>query len=152
MPVPVAFHTGVPDPVLYAVRLVRKALAQQARLVIAVPPAWLGPLSEALWTLDPTSFLPHLEWRDETAPSLARRTPVLLLQSVPAHAPESPLWQTAQTPVGVALAGLDLLDALPLQRRIEVVGEREVDREAGQRRWRQLKAAGHPLTHHPYSP
>jgi DNA polymerase-3 subunit chi len=151
MPVAVAFHTGVPDPVLYAVRLARKALGQQVRLVFAVPPAGLQPLSEALWTLDPGSFLPHVDWQEGTGAYLLRRTPVLLLQCPPSPSADELPWTPSQPPVGVSLAGSQFLDSLPLERRIEVVGELDADREAGQRRWRLLKAAGHPLTHHPYA-
>ena len=69
------FHTNIPDKVGYACRLVRKAYAARAKLVLlAESPAQAAQLNEALWTLSGTDFIPHVMAGDP----LAADTPVIV--------------------------------------------------------------------------
>ena len=55
----IAFHVNVPDRLAYACRLLRKAVRQGARVAVTAPPATLRGLDRALWTFEPTEFVPH---------------------------------------------------------------------------------------------
>ena len=49
----VAFHVNVAEPIGYACRLLRKAVAAGARSVVVVPEPLLGQLDIELWTFAP---------------------------------------------------------------------------------------------------
>ena len=69
----VDFHSKVPDKLLYACRLVRKARAADMRVVVFTRDReQLHALDEALWTFSEQDFLPHVTADD----ALASQTPV----------------------------------------------------------------------------
>ena len=55
----VAFHFNAPDRVAYACRLLRKAVASGAKLVVTGSPDVLQQLDRALWTFSAVDFVPH---------------------------------------------------------------------------------------------
>ncbi|HBI69028.1 MAG TPA: DNA polymerase III subunit chi, partial [Massilia sp.] len=55
------FHTNIPDKLIYACRLARKAWSTRAKVVLlAEDAAQAAALNEALWTLSDTDFIPHV--------------------------------------------------------------------------------------------
>ncbi|MBL8326339.1 MAG: DNA polymerase III subunit chi [Rubrivivax sp.] len=136
----VEFHTGVTDLAQFACRLLRKAFQRGATVLCVAPRGTLEALDRALWTFAEREFVPHI--RLETAPGRLRaRTPVWLAESVP---PEGPARDVVLN-LGVPLA----LAAVGEARLIELVAEAPEDVAAGRERWRQYKAAGFEVIHHP---
>ncbi|MHA0111057.1 DNA polymerase III subunit chi, partial [Klebsiella pneumoniae] len=69
------FHSNVPQKIAYVCRLVRKARASGATLVLRTPDrAELQQLDQALWSFSEQDFLPHVMAGDP----LAAQTPIIL--------------------------------------------------------------------------
>lgn len=134
----VAFHFGAPDRLAYTCRLLRKATATGARLLVRVAAAESAALDAALWNLGPTEFIPHC---DALAPaSVRKRSAVLLLQS--------DVELDSTFPVLVNLA-----DDVPqgferFARVIEVVSTDEQDRHLARQRWRHYTDQGYTIVRH----
>ena len=136
----IAFHSGVPDKLAYACRLLRKAYRQNAKVIVSGPSDALSRLDKTLWVFDDLEFIPHLYVRSGTpVPAPLRRTPIWLIES------------------GVEPLHHDVLLHLGDQpaegherfaRLIEVVSDEEADRLAARQRWRHYESNGHALTHH----
>jgi len=138
----VAFHTGVPDPVDYACRLLRKAYRQGARLVVTAPVAPLDRLDQALWLFEQEEFVPHLRLRrKEDVTERNRRTPVWLSESATV-AVDATVWVNLGADPEVVIDGFE--------RVIEVVGDDGANVEAGRRRWRRYVASGLTPVNHPF--
>jgi DNA polymerase III subunit chi len=139
MPKAVEFHTGVPDALGFACRLLRKAYRADATVVCVAPAQQLEMLDRALWTFVEREFVPHVVLGKASA-ALVARTPIWLAQA----------WSD-EFDRQVAL-GLGLGEAL-LQcpaRVIEIVGSEVDEVERGRSLWRQYKAAGFEIVHHPF--
>lgn len=136
----VEFHTGVADALGFACRLLRKAYRQGARVSVIAEPAMLRSLDRALWTFEEREFVPHLRVSGETRPaSLAQRTPIWLLDEVPAQgAPPVLVNLGAELPSSVA----------DFERIIEIVSTEPDEAERGRTRWRQYRARGLTVKHH----
>src|SRR5882672_5748471 len=78
----VQFHFNVPDRLLYACRLLRKALRSGASgVAVSAPAATLTRLDRTLWTFDPQEFIPHvLVRRGDSVPARLERTPIWLVE------------------------------------------------------------------------
>lgn len=136
-PVPVAFHTGVPDPVIYACRLLRKAYASGARVLVTAPAEVLAALDTALWTFEAQDFVPHL--RLPAGAALRERTPIWLCAgAVPDDAPRLRVNLSAEPPA----------EAAEVDRVIEIVGADPDEAAAGRARWRHYEAWGVKPEHH----
>jgi DNA polymerase III subunit chi len=131
----VSFHTNLPDRVGYACRLLRKAVRRGARVVVAGPPPLLAQLDRALWTFDPTDFVPHVHAR--AGQSLAPRfadTPVWLADSVP-DAPHREV---------LVNLGEDMVEGYAaFSRVIELVSQDGPDVAPARSRWKRYAADGH---------
>ena len=55
----VEFHYNVSDKLAYSCRLLRKARAGGARLLVTGEPVMLAQLDQMLWTFSSTEVLPH---------------------------------------------------------------------------------------------
>lgn len=137
----VEFHSGVPDKLEHACRLLRKAQASGARVVVTGEPSLLDRLDVALWTFDALAFVPHVRLRGQAEPGpVARRTPVWLTDA-PAHS----VWRDVLVNLGP-----DMVDGWQdFGRVIEVVQDADAERGAARQRWRTY--GGHPgveLVHH----
>src|SRR3989442_9414329 len=76
----IPFHSGVPDKLAYACRLLRKAYRSNARVVVSGPADTLGRLDKLLWVFDDLEFIPHVHARaGATLPRALSRTPIWLL-------------------------------------------------------------------------
>jgi DNA polymerase III subunit chi len=140
--VKVEFHSGVAEPLAHTCRLLRKAHAAGARVVVHGPGALLEQLDQALWTFDALSFVPHVRLRAGALPSVQQaRTPTWLVDDVNA---------VAERDVLVNL-GSDMVEGWDrFSRVIEVVAADEPAVQAGRQRWRRYKALpGVELVNHP---
>ena len=130
------FHTNIPDKVGYACRLVRKAYAARAKLVLlAESPAQAAQLNEALWTLSGTDFIPHVMAGDP----LAADTPVIVTADENVDLPHRDMLinLTRRTPDGVD----------SFARVFEIISTDEEDAAAGRARYGAYKRQSYPLTH-----
>lgn len=137
----VEFHSSVPDKLEHACRLLRKAQAAGAKVVVAGEPGVLDRLDAALWTFDALSFVPHVRVRAAAAaPSTAARTP-LWLADEPARC--------AYCDVLVNLRAEMVEGWQGFARVIEIVQAGDSDARLARQRWRTY--AEHPgveLVHH----
>lgn len=134
----VMFHLDVDDRLGYACRLLRKACARDARVVVAAPPATLARLDELLWTFDEAEFVPHLLATGEV-PARLRETPIWLVEDV------------TLAPHHDALVNLgdDLVAGFEtFERVIEIVPVDDEPKQAARRRWRHYAERGYKLLQH----
>jgi DNA polymerase-3 subunit chi len=151
----IEFHTGVPDPQAFALRLLRKAWRSGATVLTVAPPAVVQALDRALWLQPERDFIPHTTVALAEPPVL-RRSPLWLCTAL-GEAAAAAQAAAAQCPtvlvnVGADLAEpQDLLQALsPFSRLIEVVGQEPDAADAGRLRWRACRAAGLEVLHRPF--
>ena len=132
----VDFHSKVPDKVLYACRLVRKARAADMKVVVHLEDArQLRAFDEALWTFSEQDFLPHVPAGD----ALAAQTPVILTHN-------------ANDPLPHHQVLINLSQHTPehfarFERLFEILSTEESDLAAGRERYKQYQQRGYPLTH-----
>ena len=134
----VAFHFNAPDKLAYACRLLRKAVAGGARVVVTAPEEALRRLDTLLWTFSQTDFIPHA-LQPDGADSVVMASPVVLTG------------QPAQAPHRQVLVNLG--DAMPagfeqFERVIEVVSLDEDDRQRARGRWKQYAGQGYDIVRH----
>jgi len=144
----VEFHTGLPDPIGYACRLLRKAQRQGLRVLVTAPSATLAKLDRELWTFEEREFVPHQRWPAGSAgpqPDAVRigRTPIWLAVS-------------AQVPTACTVLvnlGADVpAEAVDFERVVELVSHEADDAAAGRERWRRWKALGLEPSHRNAAP
>jgi DNA polymerase-3 subunit chi len=132
----VEFHTGVSDPLVFACRLLRKAVRQGARVQVTAPEPMLTALDRLLWTFEERDFVPHVRVPG-APPAVVQRTLLWLASCV----------QTQNAPRVLVNLGADMPDAgAPVDRVIEIVSAE--DAAYARDRWRAYKALGVPLKHH----
>ncbi|MBK6863457.1 MAG: DNA polymerase III subunit chi [Ideonella sp.] len=136
----VMFHLNVEDRLGYACRLLRKACAVDARVVVSAPAQTLARLDSLLWTFEPAAFVPHLR--------------VALGAEVPARLRDTPVWlveHVEQAPHHDALVNLgdDLVPGFEsFDKVIEIVPDDEASRQAARRRWKHYAERGYALKRH----
>lgn len=133
-PVRIDFHFNVEHRLQYACRVVRRARADDRRvLVFARDADRLARIDAALWTFSALEFLPHV-YADSP---LAARTPVLLAPSLDAAHDGAVLVNLDDdTPPGFgALGGR-------IERLIEIVSREDDDRLRARARFRAYREAG----------
>jgi DNA polymerase-3 subunit chi len=145
------FHSNVSQPLDYACRLIRKALAANCKLIVChQDQSQLAQLDQALWEFSATDFLPHLALnRDNYA--MAQKTPVWLALAndleVVALLAESGN-QHSEIAVNLSLTVPAYFDHC--QRLIEIVPPPTIAPEAtqaGRERYRWYQQQGHQLNH-----
>ncbi len=130
----VSFHFNVPDRLGYACRLLRKAMRQGAKVVVAGPAPVLATLDRDLWTFEPLAFVPHVYARPGQLPS--------------SRLQDTPIWlteQVASAPHREVLLNLgdELVPGFDgFARVIEVVSADGPDRGAARGRWKDYAARG----------
>lgn len=130
------FHSGVPDKVAYACRLLRKAYASTPRIVVMTEDAaQLAELDKALWAFSATDFLPHVPVNDPLAPDSA----IVLADSDATELPEAGLL------VNLSRRAPVQFESFP--RLIEVISSDEEDAAAGRLRYAAYKRQDFPLKH-----
>lgn len=136
----VSFHFNVPQRLVYACRLLRKATRQNARVTVTGDRVALAELDRALWSFEPTEFIPHVLLREEeTLSERLHDTPVCLTAN-PVRAPHhGVLVNLGNEPP----AGFE-----SFERLIEIVSIDETDRAAARARWKHYAARGYEIEKH----
>lgn len=151
----ITFHTGVHDPVLHGLRVIRKSLAQGLGVLVLAPSEAVATLDEQLWVAEPGGFVPHVRL-DEMPPTESPATgapgsALLRLSSVWLQSHDDAL-TAPTTPAGrevlVNLGCPVPQDVGPYSRIVEVVGTAPEARVLGQNRWREYRSRGHNPAHH----
>ena len=133
----VAFHFNAPDKLGYACRLLRKAVATGARVMVTGETGTLRELDAALWTFAALEFLPHCY--GEATPVALAASPVVLAESVRS----APHQQVLVNLGGAVPEGFERFERL-----IEVVTEAEGDRLDARRRWKHYADRGYSIKRH----
>ena len=133
----IAFHFNLPDKTAYVCRLLRKAVARGARVVVSGNQPLMDELDKALWSFSATDFVPHCAASGDAA--MVDASPVVL--GVEANA----------APHHDVL--LNLADEVPagferFNRVIEVVGAGDQDRAMSRRRWKLYQDRGYSIVRH----
>ena len=137
----VEFHTGVPDGVAFACRLLRKAYRRGLRVLVTAPPEVLVDLDRSLWTFEERDFVPHVRVPGGAA-SVRLRTPIWL--SASADAASSAEAPRLLVNVGAAAP----VDMQAVDRLIEIVSTDPGEASRGRERWRAYRTAGLQVRHH----
>ena len=132
----VDFHSKVPDKLLYACRLIRKARTAGMKVVVYLQDSQqLNDFDQALWTFSEHDFIPHVIASDE----LANQTPVILSCDASENLPHHQVLinLSTQTPDHFAR----------FERMFEIVSTDEQDLTAGRGRYKHYQTRGYALTH-----
>jgi DNA polymerase-3 subunit chi len=132
----VDFHSKVPDKLLYACRLLRKARTAGMKVVVYLQDSQqLSDFDQALWTFSEHDFIPHVAASD----ALAEQTPVILSCDASENLPHHQVLinLSTQTPDHFAR----------FERMFEIVSTDEQDLTAGRSRYKHYQTRGYALTH-----
>lgn len=134
----IAFHFNAPDKWVHICRVVRKALRQDARIVIAGDRKALLRLDRMLWFLEPSDFVAHC--LEDAAADVVEASPVLLTETPLACSHRQVLINAGEgVPEGFA----------EFARVIEVVPQADPqERAQARQRWRQYQAGGFAIVRH----
>ena len=133
----VMFHFNAPDKLGHACRLLRKAVASGAKVVVTGEAGLLRELDVALWTFSALEFLPHC--LGNAPPAVLSVSPVVLTQAVRTAAHHEVLVNLGT----VVPEGFERFERL-----IEVVTPDDEDRGRGRERWAHYKGRGYAITTH----
>jgi len=133
-----AFHFGAADKPHYACRLLRKAAATGAKVVLLANADMVAKIDADLWAISPTDFVAHCLGTAESTVQV--RSGLVLVSDL------------AQVKMARQIL-VNLSDAVPdgfeqFDRLIEVVSTHAQDREAARSRWRYYASIGYPITRH----
>lgn len=134
----VAFHFNAPDKLGYACRLLRKAVASGAKVVVTGAPGLLRELDTALWTFSALDFVPHC-YAGAAAGAVVEASPVVLADTARSAPHQQVLVNLGQgVPEGFER----------YERLIEVVTIEEDDRLQARQRWKHYADRGYAITRH----
>lgn len=133
----VEFHTQAPEKLLYACRLLRKAAASAARVLVTADAATLAQLDQQLWAFSSTEFVPHCF--DDAPAQVLDSSPIVLTPALPEKAEQTILLNLGS----VVPAGFE-----QFARIIEIVSEDEDDKRQARSRWKHYAASGCQLSSH----
>ena len=132
----VDFHSKVPDKLLYACRLIRKARTAGMKVVVYLQDSQqLNDFDQALWTFSEHDFIPHVLASDE----LAEQTPVILSCDANELLPHHQVLINLSTHTPDHFARFE--------RMFEIVSTDEQDLTAGRGRYKHYQTRGYALTH-----
>ena len=136
----IAFLFNAPDKVAYACRLLRKAVASNAKVVVVMPQEQMAQLDESLWTFSQLEFLAHC--RMDSSQALRQASPLHLASALDA--------MDDLTPRDVLLNLCDKVCAgfEQFARVIEVVTLDDADRQHARSRWKQYTDQGFEIVRH----
>lgn len=134
----IAFHFGAQDRLAYVCRLLRKATATGARLLVVADASTLDQLDVDLWGVAATDFVTHCHTAAD--PVVVRRSAVVLTDATPAKSPDFSVLLNLGENVPDGFAAFD--------RVIEVVSQDDADRQAARQRWKAYTAMGYDITRH----
>ena len=136
----IAFHFNAPDKVAYACRLLRKAVASGAKVLVVVPAEQMDHLDQSLWTFSQLEFLPHC--RIHSPQALRQASPVHLATTLDAMDNLSPRDVLLNLGDKVC-AGFE-----QFARVIEVVTLDDADRQQARQRWKHYTEQGFDILRH----
>ncbi|KQV48408.1 hypothetical protein ASC95_20955 [Pelomonas sp. Root1217] len=131
----VSFYSDAADPLHFACRLIRRALASGKPVGVCVDAAQATRLDELLWSFDAAEFIPHRRWDGATAPAPGE---VLLVDDA-ARLPHRGLLLNLRDDMPS--------DALAFERVLEVIGQAPERVQAGRARYRVYQQSGAKLDH-----
>jgi DNA polymerase-3 subunit chi len=132
----VDFHSKVPDKLLYACRLIRKARTAGMKVVVYLQDAQqLSQFDQVLWTFSEQDFIPHVVAGDE----LAAQTDVIMSCDANDELPHHQIL--------VNLSTLTPDHFARFERMFEIVSTDEQDLTAGRGRYKHYQNRGYALTH-----
>jgi DNA polymerase-3 subunit chi len=134
----VAFHFGATDKLAYACRLLRKAAASGARVVVVADTQTQDQLDVELWAIGPTDFVSHCVAQ---APQNTKERSAVVL--VDALAQAGTARQVLINLGATVPAGFEAFE-----RVIDVVSVDDEDRSQGRQRWKQYTQLGYAITRH----
>lgn len=134
----IAFHFNAPQKLGYACRLLRKAAASGAKVVVTGEAGMLRELDMALWTFAPLEFVPHCY--APSAPQEVIQASPVVLSDAPGRAPHQQVLVNLGTPVPEGFERFE--------RLIEVVGVEDEDRLSARARWKHYAQRGYSITRH----
>jgi DNA polymerase-3 subunit chi len=131
----VEFHSQVPDRLQFACRLLRKAAASSARVLVTADEDTLTRLDLLLWNFSGTDFVPHC-FHD---------APLQVLENTPIVLTPGPQADTAQMTL------LNLGSGVPVgfeqfTRIIEIVSNDAHDKQDARSRWKHYASSGCELS------
>lgn len=134
----VAFHFNAPEKLAYACRLLRKAAAAGAKVVVTGEPRLLRELDVALWTFAPLEFVAHC-YAPAAGDAVLAASAVVLADTT-RQAPHQQVLVNlgAQVPEGFER----------FERLIEVVSQDDDDRQQARARWKHYADRGYAITRH----
>lgn len=133
----VEFHTHTPDSLLYACRLLRKAAANAAQVLVTADAPTLAQLDQQLWAFSSTEFVPHC-FQDAPAHVLDN-SPIVLTPVLPEKAEQTILLNLgSEVPAGFE----------QFARILEIVSEDDDDKRQARSRWKHYAASGCQLSSH----
>ena len=144
----IAFHFNVPDKLAYSCRLLRKAHASGAQVVITGEVEQLAALDQLLWTFSATEFVPHCrtacgDTGSGSVNAITQATSPILL---------------AESPKGCAHHGVlvNLGSRIPdeferFERFVELVTQNDGDKQAARLRWKHYTDRGYIIKRHDLS-
>lgn len=134
----VAFHFNAPDKLGYACRLLRKAVASGAKVVVTGEPQQLRALDVELWTFAPLEFVAHC-YAPASTPAVVGASPVVLSDSTDGMPHRQVLVNLgAEVPQGFE----------GFERLIELVTQEDDDRRLARGRWKHYADRGYAITRH----
>ena len=136
----IAFHFNAPDKLAYACRLLRKAVASGAQVVVTGDEASLKALDTLLWTFAPLEFVPHCR---ADSPMEQRMVSPIVLTSQLASDQNLPHHQVLLNLGDDVVPGYE-----HFERTIEVVTLEEQDRQNARQRWKHYADRGYAITRH----
>ena len=133
----VAFHFNLPDKTRYLCRLLRKAVAQGARVAVVGDEPQLAELDKALWSFSTVDFVPHCLSTSDAG--LLDASPIVL-GAKPQDAPHHDVLLNLghEVPSGFERFG----------RVIEVVGDSDDERAQSRQRWKRYQDLGYSIIRH----
>jgi DNA polymerase III subunit chi len=136
----IAFHFNTPDKLNYACRLLRKAFASGAKVMVWAEPATLQVLDKALWELSESDFIAHCMM---DAPSFVlSRSPIVLASDV------STLNALPHHEVLLSLGSTLANGFEKFERVIELVSKDDADRLNARKRWKIYQERGYNIKRH----
>lgn len=134
----IAFHFGAADKLGYTTRLLRKAVASGARVLVLADAHTVSVLDAEVWALLSTDFVAHCTAL--AGQSMQQRSPLMLATDAgqAPHHRQVLVNLTESVPEGFA----------QFSRVIEVVGTDDSDREPARRRWRRYTELGYSILRH----
>jgi DNA polymerase-3 subunit chi len=136
-----SFHFGVPDKLAYACRLVRKATASGAKVVVMSSADMVLAMDAQLWAISPTEFVTHCMGGANL--SVKNRSQAVLVSDMGQIAAPRQILVNLSNHVP---DGFEIFDRL-----IEVVSTQEQDRDSARHRWKHYVNQGYSITRHDIS-